>query len=114
MRRDPTPEKLDIYELKMALFENNEPEEFLLFVRNFQMTLEDSGGIATRAKIQYLCTLLRGEALHQLDMLSVEVGITTTRHSNCIILGLGMYFPLSIRCQSKNAQCVAEGGRRAN
>ena len=37
--------------------------------------------------------LLRGEALHQLDMLYAEVGSTTTDHLNLIILGLGTYVP---------------------
>ena len=38
LRRDPTSQKLDLYELKTALFDNDEPEEFLLFIRNFNMT----------------------------------------------------------------------------
>ena len=42
LRRDTTSQKLDLYELKMALFGNGDPEEFLLFVRNFNMTLEAS------------------------------------------------------------------------
>ena len=35
----------------MALFDNGDPEEFLLFVRNFQMTLKASGALAASAKI---------------------------------------------------------------
>ena len=42
LRRDPTLAKSDISELKMALFDNGDLEEFLLFVRNFQMTLDAS------------------------------------------------------------------------
>ena len=38
----PTPEKLDIYELKMDFFDIGEPQDFLLFVRNFQITFEAS------------------------------------------------------------------------
>ena len=34
LRRDITSGKPDLYELKMALFENGDPEEFLFFVRN--------------------------------------------------------------------------------
>ena len=40
LRRDPTPEKSDLYEFKMALFNNGNPEEFLLFVCNFNMTIK--------------------------------------------------------------------------
>ena len=37
--RYPTPGKLDLYESKIYLFDKKETEEFLLFVRNFNMTL---------------------------------------------------------------------------
>ena len=58
--RDPISQKLDLHELKMALFDNGEPEEFLLFIRNLNMTLEASGMLVAIAKIQHLRTLLRG------------------------------------------------------
>ena len=76
----------------MALFDNGDPEDFLLFVRNFQMTLEESGMLAAGANIQYIRTLERGEALCQLDMLYVEVGSTTTKHLNLIFLVSGTCF----------------------
>ena len=41
--RYTTSEKSALYEFKMALFENGDPEEFLLFVRNLQMKLKASG-----------------------------------------------------------------------
>ena len=40
LRTDPMLEKSDPYELKMALIENVEPEEFLLFVSNLNMALK--------------------------------------------------------------------------
>ena len=58
----------------MALFGNEDMEEFLLFVRNFQMTLEASGTLTSGAKIQHLHTLVCGEVLCQLDIFSVGVG----------------------------------------
>ena len=60
LRRDPESEKSVLYEFKMALFDNGDPDEFLLFVCNFQMTLKASGTLADSAKIQYIRTLLRG------------------------------------------------------
>ena len=36
-------EKLDLYEFKMALFDNSEPDEFFLFIWNLNMTLKESG-----------------------------------------------------------------------
>ena len=58
--RNPTPEKSNLHELKMALFYNSKPEEFLSFVCNFNMTLEASGMHKAGANIQYLCTIVRG------------------------------------------------------
>ena len=66
-------EELDLYEFKMALFYNGESEEFLLFIRNFNTTLEASGTLFSGVKIHYLRTLVRGEALHQLGAFSAEV-----------------------------------------
>ena len=39
MRRYPTLSTLDLYDFKTSLFENGDPEEFLLFVRHFNTTL---------------------------------------------------------------------------
>ena len=89
--RDPMSEKSNINELKMALVENGAPEEFFLFVQNFQTDLEASGTLVASEKIQYLCTILRGKALPQLGMFSVQVGSTTIAHLNHIILRLGTY-----------------------
>ena len=94
-RRDPTPEKLDLYEFKMTLFENSEPEEFLFFIQHFQMTLELAVTLTDSADIKYICTLLRGEALRQLGTFYIEVGSTTISYLNRIILGLGTNFPCS-------------------
>ena len=66
-------EKLDLYEFKMALFDNGNPEEFLFFVWNFQITLEASGVLSAISKIHYFYTLLSGESLHQLDTFYVEM-----------------------------------------
>ena len=77
LRTDLTSENSDNYKLKTALLDNSKLEDFLLFLRNFQMTLEESGILASGGKIQYLCTLVRGKVLQQLETLSVEVGSTT-------------------------------------
>ena len=76
--RDPTPEKSDIYEFKISLFDNGEPEEFLLFIRDFNITFEASGQIIYGVNIQYLCTMICGEVLRQVDMFSAEVVNTTS------------------------------------
>ena len=47
--RDPTSEKSDPYDFKMTLFENEDPEEFVL---SFNMTLAASETLETAAKAQ--------------------------------------------------------------
>ena len=44
-----------------------------MFAHNFKMTLEASGMLKDAAKIQYLRTLVRGEVLHQFDMLFADI-----------------------------------------
>ena len=56
------------------------------------MAIEASGTLAAGAKIQYLRTKVRGEALRQIETFSVEVGSTTSEHLKLIILCLGTYF----------------------
>ena len=60
----------------MSLFGNGKQEEFLLFMRNFNMNLAASGTMETGAKIKYLRMLVRGEALRQFDSLSADVEST--------------------------------------
>ena len=56
--------------------------------------LNASGALTYNAKLQYLRTLLRGEALRQFDNLCSQVGIMAMAHFNQVIIGLGTYFPL--------------------
>ena len=55
-------ENSDLYELKMALYDNSEPEGFLLLIWNLNMNLEASRILKAGANNQYLYTLVRGEA----------------------------------------------------
>ena len=87
--RDPTQEKSDMYELKMALFDNGEPEEFLLLVQNFNMTLDTSRTLSSNAKLQYLRNIICGQAVRHFDTLCGQFGNTTTENLNQVILVLG-------------------------
>ena len=51
--------------------------KIFLFDHNFKMDLEASGTLQDDAKIQYLRTLVRGEALHQFDMISADLESST-------------------------------------
>ena len=64
LRSNPRTQRLDLYDLylfKITFFDNRDPEEFLLIIRNFNITLEASGTLLAGAKIQHICTLVRGE-----------------------------------------------------
>ena len=47
-------ENSDLYEFKMALFDNGNSEEFLLFIWDYNMTPEASGTLKSGIKIQFL------------------------------------------------------------
>ena len=63
LRIDPTSSTSEIYEFMMSLFDHVKPDEFILLVWNFKMTLAATGIMETEAKIQYLITLVCGKAL---------------------------------------------------
>ena len=107
MLGSPASEKSDPYEFKIALSDNDEPEDFLLFVCNFNMTLEASGTLKDGIEVQYLHTLVHGEALSQFDALYFEVEGSTPLTLEDIILGLGTKLFLLMRYPSKSARCAA-------
>ena len=76
----------------MSLFDNGEPEEFLIFVRNFNMNPVAIGTLDMGVKIQYLCMLVHGEALSRFDSLSADVESTETLNVEYIINVLELYF----------------------
>ena len=61
--RYPTPEKSDLYELKMALFDNGKPKGLLLFINKLQTTFESSVTLTASANIHYRHTVLCGKLL---------------------------------------------------
>ena len=69
---------LDLYEFRLYLIDHDKLEEFLLFVRNFEMNLAAMETLVTEVKVHYFCTLVRGEALRQFDLLSTDVENTDT------------------------------------
>ena len=94
MCRYPKSSTSDLYEFKMSLFDHGKPEDFLLFIRNFNTNLAATGMLNMDTKIQYLCTLLHGEVLRQFDLLSADVKNTETLNVDNYIKGLELYFPL--------------------
>ena len=68
----------ELYEFRMSLFDHGEPDEFLLLIWNSKMTLAATETLDMDAKVQYLCTLFRGEALRKFDLMSTDVENTDT------------------------------------
>ena len=101
--RDPTSSTLDLYEFKMSLFDHGKPEDFLLSVRNFNMTLAETGTLEMDVNIHYLCTLVHGEALRQFDLLSADVKNTETLNVDYYIKGLALYFLCELALKKKSA-----------
>ena len=71
-------ENVNSYKFKVALFDNSDPQDFLLLVIILQITIEASGTLTDGAKIQYLCMLVQVKALRPIGTFSSEVVITTT------------------------------------
>ena len=59
--RKTTPEKRDMYEFKMTLFDNGNTKEFLFFIKKSKIALEASVTPAANARFLYLRIILRGE-----------------------------------------------------
>ena len=57
------------------------------------MTLAESGTLDTGTKVQYLHTLVCGEALHKFDLLSADVESTDSRTVEYSIKGLAFTPP---------------------
>ena len=54
-------------------FDHFKTEEFLLFVQNFKMALATTVTLEMNVKVNYFCTLVRGESLLQFDLLYAHV-----------------------------------------
>ena len=52
----------DLYEFKVSLFDHGDPEEFLLLILNFNMTLTVTGTLDMYVKIKYLRMMSTGKS----------------------------------------------------
>ena len=102
---------LELYEFKMSLFDHGKPEEFLLFIRNFNTTLAVTRTVDIDVKIHYLCTLPHGEAFSQFDLLSTDMENTETLNVDYYIKGLALYFP-PLNFLSKQRRAMRRGMKK--
>ena len=94
LRRYPMFSTSDLYRFKMSVYDHVKPEEFLLFMRNFNMNIAAIGTLQTDEKIQYLHTLLQGEELDQFDLLYSDQENIETLNVDFYIRSLALYFSL--------------------
>ena len=89
----------------MLLFENSEPEEFLLLLHNVYMLIEASVVITADGTIQYLYTMFCWKALNGFENFLGHIGHTTNIFLDNIILVLGIYI-FSINAISKQKNVI--------
>ena len=99
---------LNLYEFKMFLFDHVNLEEFMLLFFNFNMTLAATWMLDIYAKIQYFCTLVRGESLRQFDLFSADGENTETLNVDDYIKDLPFNFT-PINSLSKQKCAVRRG-----
>ena len=80
MRQDPASTTSETYELKVQTFENGKPEEFLHMMKDFKTGIDGKATLSATRKIQFICTMLRREALREFDVITGHVGITNNTH----------------------------------
>ena len=78
--------------LKIVTFKHGQPEDLLQLMKNFKRAFDGTDTKTAAGKINYLCTLLRGEALQEFDKLSSKNAGTKRTHLKFIQEGLLSYF----------------------
>ena len=88
MRHNPTSLGSEIYKFKMTIFENDQTEELLQFLKNFKKAVNGTCNTAVIGRIYYLQILIRGEVLREFDILSRKKNSTTSAQLKEIQQGL--------------------------
>ena len=68
----------------MKVFNYNQPEELLTFLKNFNKAIGGTGTTKVMGRINYLRNLLCGEALRKFDELMSQNTCTTNMHLKVI------------------------------
>ena len=66
-RQDPFDANSETYDIKIATFENSQPEELLALMKNLKSAVDGTGTTLASGRINYLRTLLHGESLLEFD-----------------------------------------------
>ena len=62
-----TSTMLDTYKINMSTLNYGQPEEFLAILNNFRVAIYRTGTTSLLGQINYLCMMLHGDDLRELD-----------------------------------------------
>ena len=106
MRRNPSDVAPETYKLKIVTFEHGQPEEFIQLIKNFKRAVYGTETTTAANKINYLHTLLSGEALRELDKLASQNAGTNNTHLKFIQEGLlGVFIINALSKQKRAMRC---------
>ena len=69
IRRNPTSAASETYNVNMNTFDDGQPEKFLSLLKNFKIAIDGTRTTTPSGRINYLRTMLRGQALREFDKL---------------------------------------------
>ena len=101
----PSSAASETYNINMNTFDYGKPEEFLAFLKSFNIASDGTGTTSPRIRIDYLHTMLRGQALRELNEVQIQYGGLTNNNIQIIHEGLLEYFfPINSLSKKKCAR----------
>ena len=79
MRRNPSQDTSETYNMNMFTFNDGQPEELLALLRKSKIAIDGTGTTTPTGRIKYLPTMLRGKSIMEFDKLSLQ-GNTANNH----------------------------------
>ena len=70
MRINLSTSTSETYNINMSTFEDIQPEEFLVLLKNFSIPIDTTVSTSALEQINYICSILHGEYLRQFDELA--------------------------------------------
>ena len=92
MRRNASDVDSETYKLKIVTLDHGQPEKFLQLIMNLKRAVDRTGAKTSAGKINYLRTLLSGEALQEFDKLAIQNTGMNNVHLKLIQEGLLILF----------------------
>ena len=113
MIRYPGSDASETYKLKLQMFENGKPEEFLQMMK-YSMTGTDRTGITSApGNIQFICAMLGRGALREFDFIASHVGSKINGHLKQIKEGLLSYpLPSPLNLLNKHKRTIMRAIRK--